>query len=152
MCETLFWNAEVHERRSDKSEVTREKEDLGLFKSELVEVGLELSADVKTNRRGDLLVQGFVAGRPVDVLFAGRRKRDAVQLEAFLDYVRTRVSQPNAQRMQIRVQGSWRPSFHRNGEGEDDRRMELVAARWMYRLPDGSQQVWGQPPVTKYVP
>lgn len=144
------------DHRKPAHEVTTRHEDSGLFKSRLVELSVDLAPLISQNARQDILIKGFVDGASaVDVVFAGRRRTKARALIARLQdlYARTqRAAGPSADidadkiRLQVRIEGSWRPRFRRDDQGWETRAYQLYAARWLVIGHDGTPVTYGDPP------
>ena len=74
-------NDSFQTRRSPSS-VTEQEEDAGLFKSDLCQIMIELIPQTRRNGRGDVIIRGFADRKhEIDVVFAGRRAKQASALE-----------------------------------------------------------------------
>lgn len=108
---------------------------------------------MRRNDRGDLVVRGFVDEKyEIDVLFAGRRTRDAIPLERRLRSLiaearRLRPGQeipPDSVRLPVRVEGAWRKRLQRDASGWETGTHHLVAARWAMEVQSGSAMQFGE--------
>lgn len=148
----------MHDRRKPAHEVTPWYEDLGIFKSQLVQITVELVPMFGMNSRKDIMVKGFVDGNgAIDVVFPGRRKEHAKPLVARLQTMLKRANvscgpngtPPNIDRIRhpVRIEGSWRPRFSCDDQGWQTREHQLYAARWLVMNADGQSVTFGEAPV-----
>ena len=70
----------LDERRSMIVQQRRDAEDAGLFKAGINKIVIDVIPELRRNNRKDLVVTGFVRGTEVEVLFAGRRRADTLEL------------------------------------------------------------------------
>lgn len=145
-------------RRRDKSQVTPQIEDAGLFKRELRDVPVELIPILTRNNRGDLLIKGIVKpNAEIEVLFAGRRMRDLGGLIERIKVLRTeglRTARNGHEamlrirrlRLPIRVRGNWRMRFETDDSGWDLKSYQLLAAQWAFTDLKGFNVIAGCPP------
>lgn len=129
--------------RRDPIWVTPEYEDAGLFRTGLSRVRVDLIPDLWQNSRGDLVVRGFVeGGKPICVIFAGRRKAEARSLLARLRTMQANASLTHAetsgerspsrwQRVPVLIEGAWRRIIVEDEDGWPTRQYHFMAARWM---------------------
>ena len=146
----------MKDRRRDASDISAQLEDLGLFKTGLVEVPVELTPRITRTYRQDLMVTGLVKGQlEIDVIFAGRRLQDAAPLLATLRKLKQEALATAAAkgvlppdlltiRSPVKIEGSWRPRFLRDKSGWETRTYQLLAARWAVVGRDGVVTVGGQ--------
>ena len=148
----------MNEQRKPASEVTPEYEDSGLFKSDLIQINVELVPMFGRNSRQDIVIKGFVAGGgAIDVVFAGRRKAEVkplmARLQAMMNQTR-RQMKPEANellnadkiRHAVRIHGSWRPRFRCDDQGWQTREHQLYAARWLVADKNGQSTIFGEMP------
>lgn len=143
--------------RKSALQKTPRYEDAGLFRHKLCHVRVELVAKMHYNRRKDIVVKGYLKdGREIDVLFAGRRASDAAAIIKLLRGLQSKLRQPafrkrleksklSAIRLPVEVEGAWRPQFTMEKDGFQDRRFQLIAARW--NLSNGKGRIfrYGKP-------
>lgn len=140
--------------RRDRSLLTPEYEDAGLFKSDILRLTLDLTPMTFRNSRQDLIVSCYhETGRRFEVTFAGRRSSMATPLIASLETLKAKAAEPTdgasdvaAVRIPIKVEGAWRRRFWTDHDGWLTRVHQFVAARWA--VPDGTQRpvMYGMPP------
>ncbi|WP_206040794.1 hypothetical protein [Roseobacter ponti] len=143
----------AHHRRRPAHEITAEYEDAGLFRNALCDVIVRLTPQMRRNDRGDLVVRGFVDEKyEIDVLFAGRRTRDAIPLERRLRSLIAEARRltpgqevsPDSVRLPVRVEGAWRKRLQRDASGWETGTHHLVAARWAMEAQTGSAMQFGE--------
>ena len=108
-------------------------------------------------------LDGTAAGYTIaiDVVFAGRRTKQADLLLKKLQFLWTQANRKTAPgdeppevdtvRLPVRVEGSWRPRFERDDQGWETRTHQLFAARWVLNH-DGESKTFGEPPVKVRAP
>ncbi|MBO9478920.1 hypothetical protein J7382_15335 [Shimia sp. R11_0] len=122
----------MKKRLENPSLITPSYEDKGLFKKPPTELVVQLIPKFGKNTRRDVIIKGLVQGDvEVEVVFAGRRKKQAAELVALLrrkwEVATYRlpkdVPPPDRKEIQLptRVQGSWRT-----------RMTEMATARRIY--------------------
>ncbi|MEP1963554.1 hypothetical protein [Tateyamaria sp.] len=144
------------ERRLHPRLVKPEYEDSGLFKRHPCIINAALVPQFSHSRRGDLIVRGFLeCGTTIEAVFAGRRARTAIPVEArlrkMLTNARRRVADAttlNADmvRLYARIHGAWRPRFVRNRAGWETRNWQFMAAQWSILDGFGAVRQFGEPP------
>ena len=87
-----FRTWEMQNRRNSEVVFSAIEEDIGLFKSDVVDVRIDVSPMRRTTSRGDLLCVGFLKDVEIEVVFPGRRRRDTGPMEAHLSYARKLVT------------------------------------------------------------
>ncbi|MEL7099567.1 MAG: hypothetical protein AAGM84_12125 [Pseudomonadota bacterium] len=140
------------DRRRSFSDVTPASEDAGLFPRAPAGVEVDLVPQLARNKRGDVLVRGFVGARqPILVVFAGRRAPFARMVEARLS--RTLAMARAARgagidlstvRLRIWVEGAWRRRFIRDISGWQQGEHHLIAAQWTLPDPPGPPILFGE--------
>ncbi|MEX0302540.1 MAG: hypothetical protein AB3N24_08965 [Leisingera sp.] len=145
-------------RRRPASQITPLLEDAGLFKREVRDVEVELVPVFSRNNRGDLVVKGIVKPEAeVEVVFAGRRTRDAAALVERMKHLRAQgvrsamngheaMSQVRRLRLPVKVRGTWRLRFISDASGWDLKTYQLLAAQWAFTDLDGMTVLSGRPP------
>ncbi|AHC99729.1 hypothetical protein [Leisingera methylohalidivorans] len=145
-------------RRRKATQVTPQIEDAGLFKSEVRNVPVQLVPVVTGNNRGDLVVKGIVSpGSEIEVVFAGRRKREAAGLIEQMKKLRAQgvrsamngdeaMSYPRNLRLPVQVRGTWRLRFERDASGWEVKSYQLLAAQWAFAGAEGDTVLSGWPP------
>lgn len=143
----------TQDRRRPAREVSPTYEDAGIFKTQLVELVVDLVPRFARNSRGDLMIKGFVAGDgAIDVVFPGRRGDRTRPLVARLEAVATRAQAGgntaalDRLRHSVRIQGVWRPRFSCDDQGWQTRQHQLYAARWLILDQEGNAQTYGEVP------
>ncbi|WP_264211114.1 hypothetical protein [Leisingera thetidis] len=148
----------MNNRRRPAVQTTPLIEDAGLFKREVRDVPVELVPVFSRNSRGDLVVKGIV--RPeaeIEVLFAGRRTREAAGLVARMKKLRAQgvraamnghdaMTQIRQLRLPVQVRGTWRFSFRPDASGWEIKSYQLIAAQWAFHDEDGVTVLCGWPP------
>ncbi len=148
----------MHDRRKPVIETTPRYEDSGIFKTQLVQLTVELVPLFAQNKRGDVLIKGFVdVDGAIDVVFAGRRKSQVKPLTARLQTLlnRTRAAGGTGGggldidriRHPVRIEGAWRPRFSCDDQGWQTREHQLYAARWLVMDRDGQAVEFGESPI-----
>ncbi|MEP5758074.1 MAG: hypothetical protein ABJ327_01955 [Litoreibacter sp.] len=132
----------MRNRRTSPNKVTAEFEDTGLFKNKVGHIIVEVIPQMYRNTRQDLVIRGYTENnREIEVVFAGRRAKQAVQLETFLKAGRMRIVQMasargmpaptiDSVRCKLKVEGAWRPRFSQNKSKQQPTSYQLLAARW----------------------
>ena len=149
-------NDSFQTRRSPSS-VTEQEEDAGLFKSDLCQIMIELIPQTRRNGRGDVIIRGFADRKhEIDVVFAGRRAKQASaledQLKALLRAARTIAKAaenipPRIEtlRLPVRVEGAWRRTANRDETGWEASSYHFIAARWSLLDRHGNVVAFGKP-------
>ena len=137
--------------------VTPSYEDNGLFRTPVRRVTVGLVPQVHRNNRQDLVVRGFMSeGVAIQVLFAGRRAKQAQGVEARLRALlfRARSKTPGWRaeggdtiQLPMRIEGVWRSRFLRDAWGCETRQFLLIAARWALFDEAGVAHLCGEAPV-----
>ncbi|GGX50584.1 hypothetical protein GCM10007385_18860 [Tateyamaria omphalii] len=137
--------------------VTPAYEDNGLFRSPVRRITVGLVPQIHRNNRQDLVVRGFVRdGTAIQVLFAGRRAKQAKGLEARLRSMLFQARSKTAGwrdegidtiQLPMRVEGVWRSRFARDAWGCETRYFQLIAARWAMFDDAGVAHLFGEAPV-----
>ena len=132
-------------------------EDNGLFRSPVRRVTVGLVPQAHRNNRQDLVVRGFLTeGAVIQVLFAGRRAKQAQGIEARLRAMlfQARAKTPGWRderldtiQLPLRIEGVWRLRFARDAWGCETRHFQLIAARWALFDDAGRAHLFGEPPV-----
>lgn len=151
----------LQQARKDPKDVTPQYEDAGLFKTQICTVRLDLVPVINFNRRGDIIIRCFVkANLRAEVLFAGRRVRETKPLVQELNDLKTRAYKAAVQRqlpvpdldgirLQAEIEGAWRRRLFQDKDGWEKRAYQLVAARCIFHLSNGSVMAIGMPPETQ---
>ncbi|WP_299045617.1 hypothetical protein [uncultured Tateyamaria sp.] len=137
--------------------ITPDYEDNGLFRSPVRRVTVGLVPQMHRNNRQDLVVRGFTQdGAAIQVLFAGRRTRQAhgveARLRALLFHARSktpgwRPEGVDTIQLPVRIEGVWRSRFSRDAWGCETRHFQLIAARWAMFDDSGVAHLCGEAPV-----
>ncbi|MEL7131164.1 MAG: hypothetical protein AAGK77_02000 [Pseudomonadota bacterium] len=145
------------EHRRPSHLITPAYEDNGLFRSPVRRVTVGLVPQMHRNNRQDLVVRGFLQdGVAIQVLFAGRRTKQAQGLEArlraMLFQVRSKVPGWRSEgidtiQLPLRIEGVWRSRFSRDVWGCETRYFQLIAARWAMFDDAGLAHLFGEAPV-----
>lgn len=127
-----------------------------LFTAGTVKVTVDVTPEWRKSPQGDLMLRGYIAGKEIEVVFAGRRQAAAVQLTQRLQQVvdKAKSSAKAAGRtpthadirQRLHIDGVWRVRLLAEQQGMPVRRFQLVAARWRYRGVDGVVHVDGEIP------
>ncbi|MCB4456683.1 hypothetical protein [Leisingera sp. McT4-56] len=145
-------------RRRPASQITPLIEDTGLFKREVRDVPVELVPVFSRNNRGDLVVKGIVQpGAEIEVVFAGRRLREAASLVERMRKLRMQgarsalngheaMNQISRLRLPVQVRGTWRFRFQPDESGWEVKSYQLMAAQWAFVDEDGMTVLCGMPP------
>lgn len=158
----------MDDRRNLAGQPAPDYEDRGLFKAPPIRVVVAVTPLTSSNRRGDIVVHGFVSGeisgeRPVEILFAGRRKATARPLLARLDAMYRRAVQqarmsgdqpPPAQSIRVTIcaYGSWRIRGEKGADGWQSRKYQFVVARWALPTTASQPRLHGELPLTPRPP
>lgn len=146
--------------RLPASQITPEYEDSGLFKTKTVQITVELIPQMRLNERKDLVVRGFVERHfEIEVLFAGRRTKEAAPVEerlsAMLAQARRQAAGNGREvdidliRCPVRIEGSWRRRSMRDENDWETHTYQLLAARWSLLDKNGNAVPFGTPPVVQ---
>lgn len=142
-------------RRRPAWQITPLIEDGGLFKREVRDVAVELVPVFWRNNRNDLLVTGLVPpGTEIEVVFAGRRTREAVSLVDRMKHLRRQglrcadsgheaLNAVRQLRLAVQIRGTWRLRFERDDSGWEAKKYQLIAAQWAFHDLDGFRVVAG---------
>lgn len=143
--------------RRPRHKITPDYEDNGLFRAPVRRITVGLVPQIFRNNRQDLVVRAFVRdGTEINVVFAGRRAKQAQKVEAQL---RTMLFEARAKtpgwcpdgvdtiQLPLRVEGVWRSRFSRDAWGCETRHFQLVAARWAMFDDSGVAHLFGEAPV-----
>ncbi|WP_052248819.1 hypothetical protein [Leisingera sp. ANG-Vp] len=145
-------------RRRPASQITPLSEDAGLFKREVRDVDVQLVPVFSRNNRGDLVVKGIVKPEAeVEVVFAGRRTREAAALVERMKHLRAQgvrtavtgheaMAQVRRLRLPVKIRGTWRLRFIADESGWDLKTYQLLAAQWAFTDLDGNTVLSGHPP------
>ena len=145
----------MEDRRKPAHMVTPQGEDEGIFRAGVVRLTVRVVPVFGRNTRGDLMIKGYVGpDSAIDVVFPGRRRRDACPLEQRLkaewqriaQAARARGREPDIEtmRLPVMVEGSWRPRFRRDDQGWQTRDHQLYAARWAFVDESGQSVTYGE--------
>lgn len=128
-----------------------------MFRSPVRRITVGLVPQMHRNNRQDLVIRGFVQdGSAIQVLFAGRRAKQAKGLEARLRSMlfQVRSKTPGWRdegidtiQLPMRVEGVWRSRFSRDAWGCETRYFQLIAARWAMFDDAGVAHLFGETPV-----
>ncbi len=150
----------MSDRRSPPEDVSPLTEDWGIFKNAVVTVQLSLTPLRKETSRGDLLFIADLDGARVEVVFPGRRRKDAVALEAELDHFQRQEARiarskgappPHSAnlRFPLRADGTWRTRLVETDQDEWQRVYQFLAASWSYNDQYGEEAVFGDLPLKR---
>ena len=145
----------MEDRRKPAHLVSPEGEDDGIYRSGIVRLTVRLVPVFGRNTRGDLMIKGYVGPESaIDVVFPGRRRRDASDLEQRLKAEWQRIAQaarsrgrtPDIEtaRLPVMVEGAWRPRFRRDDQGWQTRDHQFYAARWAFVDQAGQSVTFGE--------
>lgn len=143
------------ERRKPGRDVTPAYEDAGIFPGRMVRLTVALVPLFGQNRRGDLMIKGFVSkGDAIDIVFAGRRRPAAKSLRARVEaeWIRATATAKSRGkravvddvRLPVQIEGAWRPRFQQDDQGWQTHEHQLFAARWAFRNADGTSVTHGR--------
>ena len=147
----------LQHRKADH-QVSADYEDASLFSGSICQVSVDLVPQMTRSGQNDLTVRAFVNGQhEVEVVFAGRRMRDAGPLEARLKALWHRACQaaeaskssaPDIDKVRCpaRIEGAWRRKSKRDESGWETHSYHMVAARWSLLDNDGQPVFFGEPP------
>ncbi|WP_299615213.1 hypothetical protein [uncultured Tateyamaria sp.] len=145
------------ESRRPIHKITPVYEDNGLFRSPVRRVTVGLVPQIHRNNRQDLVVRAFVRdGAAIQILFAGRRAKQAkaveARLRAMLFKARSKTPGWKAEgvdtiQLPLRIEGVWRSRFSRDAWGCETRHFQLIAARWAMFDDAGVAHLFGEAPV-----
>ncbi|MBV7408959.1 MULTISPECIES: hypothetical protein [Roseobacteraceae] len=137
--------------------ITPAYEDNGLFRSPVRRITVGLVPQMHRNNRQDLVVRAFLSdGAAIEVLFAGRRTKQALGVEKRLRSLlfQTRTKTPgwrdegiDTVQLPVRIEGVWRSRFIRDAWGCETRQYQLIAARWALFDEAGIAHLFGEAPV-----
>ncbi|WP_294222648.1 hypothetical protein [uncultured Shimia sp.] len=141
--------------------ITPAYEDGGLFKKPPTELVVNLIPKFSKNSRGDVIIKGLVQNDvEIDVIFAGRRKREAAELVTLLkrkwdnaNYRAAKTPTRKDVRVPTRVQGSWRMRVAEDEHEQDlyTKEYQLLVARWAFNADNGEFRSFGEPPFQQQV-
>ena len=148
------------DRRQTSGDVCPKSEDWGIFKNSVVSIRLALSPLRRETSRGDLLCVGFLDDARVEVVFPGRRRKEASTLEDELDQFarkETAAAQsrgfavPHAIRLRfpLYAEGIWRTRLDEADDDELERVYQFMAARWTFQTAEGAEMSSGEPPIRR---
>ncbi|MFY0662138.1 MAG: hypothetical protein JXR15_16715 [Shimia sp.] len=151
----------MKKRIESPSLITPAYEDSGLFKKPPTELVVNLIPKFSKNSRDDVIIKGLVQNDvEIDVIFAGRRKREAAELVALLkrkwenaNYRVTKAPKRKDVRLPTRVQGSWRMRVAEDEHEQDlyTKEYQLLVARWAFNADNGEFRSFGEPPFQQQV-
>lgn len=124
---------------------TSVEEDVGIFKTSVIDVALELTPFTRKSSRGDAIYIGLLNGAEVEVVFPGRRVQALGGLKSALS--RQSKLAGGAANLPIRAKGVWRT---RNLEEEGlltERIYQLVVSEWHIPDESGGGTSYGEPPL-----
>ncbi len=147
----------MHDRRTSEAPYSAIEEDIGLFKSGVVDVRIDVSPMRRTTTRGDLLCVGYLKEVEIEVVFPGRRRRETGPLEVELDQTLKRQTKnalaknrpmplPMHVRYPLRARGTWRTRLLGEDTDEVERRYQFLIAHWTIRDAAGMEKNFGEPP------
>jgi len=158
------WRLSLFKLRRDEKQVTPDYEDTGLFRGGIVQLQTELTPQMTANGRADMLVQGYLTnGKPVEVVFAGRRRLVFNPLQVRLRAVQrkyelalAKAQGPEATdnypltdvRLPVLFEGAWRTRFELDRDGFQNRQHQFVAARWVFSTETGLNKTYGTLPIS----
>ncbi|KPA23291.1 hypothetical protein shim_04860 [Shimia sp. SK013] len=149
----------MNKRVGNPALITPAYEDRGLYKKPPTELVVELIPKFGKNSRKDVIIKGMVQnGVEVDVIFAGRRKKQVDELVKLLgrkwdqanDAAHEGMKKPKRKdvRVPTRIQGSWRTRIVEDDEEWYARQYQLMVARWAFMSESGEFRSFGEPPFT----
>lgn len=147
----------MKQRIKNPSLITPAYEDRGLFKKSPAELVVNLIPKFGKNSRQDVIIKGLVQNDvEVDVIFAGRRKKQSAELVTLLTRLwedalycgrnRARAPERKDVRLPTRVQGSWRTRIVEDDDEWYSREYQLLVARWAFKTEVGEFRSFGEPP------
>jgi len=147
----------MQDRRNSEGLYSAIEEDIGLFKSGVVDVRIDVTPMRRTTSRGDLLCVGYLKDVEIEVVFPGRRRGDTGPLEAQLDRAlkirsdealskNRPMPMPMHVRYPLRARGTWRTRLIGLAEDEVERRYQFLAANWVIRDTAGLEKRFGEAP------
>ncbi|WP_412552241.1 hypothetical protein [Shimia sp. MIT1388] len=144
--------------------ITPAYEDGGLFKKPPTELVVNLIPKFSKNSRNDVIIKGLVQNDvEIDVIFAGRRKREAAEIVALLkrkwENANYRIPKgykaPTRKDVYVptRVQGSWRTRVVEDEQESNlyAKEYQLLVARWAFNSDTGEFKSFGEPPFQQQV-
>ena len=151
----------LKKRIENPAMITPAYEDGGLFKKPPTELVVNLIPKFSKNSRDDVIIKGLVQNNvEIDVIFAGRRKREAAELVALLkrkwENANYRIPKgykaPTRKDVYVptRVQGSWRTRVVEDDDQESnlyEKEYQLLVARWAFNSDTGEFKSFGEPPL-----
>lgn len=151
---------QMKRKRQDEQDLTPVTEDRGIFKGSIVTVRLELTPLRRTSKRGDLVCVGYFTEKRVEVIFPGRRRNEARELEMALDeFTREKARQassmgvpaPHASKLRfpIEIEGVWRVRLDEPEEDELERIYQFMVGRWLFTDSSGREISGGESPITR---
>ncbi|MFK7869946.1 MAG: hypothetical protein AB8B58_11970 [Roseobacter sp.] len=146
------------QRHPPPGNVTSEHEDAELFKTQAVQITVELIPQTRHTCENSLVIRGYVEKYyEIDVVFADTHRHEATRLEehlqASLEAGRTQAAQHeraleiNLIRCPVHIEGSWRRLSVRDANDWEARSYHFLAARWTWVDPNGTSGSFGAPPV-----
>ena len=147
----------MQDRRNSEVVFSAIEEDIGLFKSGVVDVRIDVTPMRRITTRGDLLCVGYLKDVEIEVVFPGRRRRDTGPMEAALDRsmkLRTKEALSKNRpmpmaihvRYPLRARGTWRTRLVGLEEDEVERRYQFLTASWTIRDAAGLEKSFGELP------
>lgn len=158
-------NRTLKKRIENPAKITPAYEDSGLFAKPPTELVVKLIPKFGKNSRQDVIIKGLVEnGVEIDVIFAGRRKREAAELVTLLkrkwESANYRLPKgfkaPERKDVYVptRVQGSWRTRVVEDEQQEAnlyEKEYQLLVARWAFNSDTGEFKSFGEPPFQQQV-
>ncbi|SMP27331.1 hypothetical protein [Shimia sagamensis] len=151
----------MKKRIENPAKITPAYEDGGLFKKPPTELVVNLIPKFSKNSRQDVIIKGLVQNDvEIDVIFAGRRKREAAELVTLLkrkwenaNYRVAKAPKRKDVRLPTRVQGSWRMRVAEDEHEQDlyTKEYQLLVARWAFNADNGEFRSFGEPPFQQQV-
>ncbi|WP_421686924.1 hypothetical protein [Tritonibacter scottomollicae] len=150
--------------RRARGAVAPEYEDSGLFKGGVIQVQLALVPVFGTTSRGDCSARGFNAdGTEVTVVFAGRRRPHFQALYTQLRYMYAQAQHKdallgvkmrdiNSIQLPVQCEGSWRAQRQQDEQGQEQRSLHFMVARWAFQAHDGQTLKFGTAPLLSSKP
>jgi len=121
------------------------EEDLGIFKTPVIDVALDLSPFVRKSSRGDAIYIGVISDKEVEVVFPGRRTQDLGRLRSALADRQNQAHGPA--NLPILAKGVWRSRNMEEDGLVTERVYQFMVSEW--HLPDenGGGTSFGEPPL-----
>ncbi len=157
---TQWWTRTLKKRIDNPALITPAYEDRGLFKKPPTELVVKLIPKFGKNSRGDVIIKGLVQNDvEVDIVFAGRRKKQADELVTLLrrKWDNANYMAPNGGarptrsdvRLPTRVQGSWRTRVVEDEDALFSKEYQLLVSRWAFNSESGELRSFGEPPFSE---